>query len=883
MKNKYCQIASLRNEADVEQNFVRRLLEDFGYADEEILPKNSLDELTVGGLRGQPQQQYRPDFGLRLKRKVRWIVEAKSPGESLGRHGWQPRAYCVLLNGSEKDEKPVRYYLLTNGQKTVLSDPTLNDPILELAFVDFVDGNEKFRELHVLTARDRILLGQAGSSTKTLTLEKKSLADVNAAFLWCHQHIYRKGDTSQSDAFTEFVKIIALKLMSDRRIRDKHPEIIQDTAIEVPVDEVDFSLRWVEQNERYSRNPINDIQFRTFMEDMEREIATGKRKRIFEATDQITLNPETIRGVVRRLEGIFLFGVDADLNGRLFETFLNATMRGKDLGQFFTPRSLVKLGVQLARIKVEIPNGHGGRRSDTVVDACCGSGGFLIDALADMWAKVERKKNLSTTEKAAIKKEIADNNIIGVDVANGPKLARIARLNMYLHGDGGTRIFHLNALDKKLPNSDSDSPDIRKEKEELRKLICGSGFDIALTNPPFAKAYDRGTDEGARILDDYKIGRDNGVAKSSVRSCLLFAERYHDLLRPGGTWITIIDDGILSGEEYKRFRAQLRVWFIIRAVISLPGDAFQRSNARVKTSYLIGEKRDPDQHQEQSPIFMYPCQYVGIDDPKRQRARPGDAAAHVRADEEIQEVVAEYEKFLNGDSQNYTVQPSRISDRLDVKNCLMSRGRKVGAWRKSGFRVLRIDEVLEERTYTDEKIVTKDYPDLVRVAVVRYDGRAEAGDDISPSEGSYAKLYPVKAGDILISNIAASYGSMAVVPDDLEDSVVSSEYTVLKVKHGFDPIVVQLILRSPEIRADILLSSSGANRTRAKWELIKEIEIPYPDRAVVTRIQELSQEAEEATRRASLASDKARGKIESTLLLQSQAADTILAAFKPPQ
>ena len=68
--------------------------------------------------------------------------------------------------------------------------------------------------------------------------------------------------------------------------------------------------------------------------------------------------------------------------------------------------------------------------------------------------------------------------------------------------------------------------------------------------------------------------------------CLLFAERYYDILRPGGTLVTIVDDGILSAEDYKKFRAQLREWIIIRAVISLPGDAFQRSNARVRPHFL---------------------------------------------------------------------------------------------------------------------------------------------------------------------------------------------------------------------------------------------------------------------------------------------------------
>ena len=45
-----------------------------------------------------------------------------------------------------------------------------------------------------------------------------------------------------------------------------------------------------------------------------------------------------------------------NLNGRLFETLLNTTMRGKDLGQYFTPRSVVKLGVKLARLRADREN-----------------------------------------------------------------------------------------------------------------------------------------------------------------------------------------------------------------------------------------------------------------------------------------------------------------------------------------------------------------------------------------------------------------------------------------------------------------------------------------------------------------------------------------------
>ncbi len=883
MKNKYCAKSDLRNEADVEQSFVRRLLEDLGYSDAEIVPKNSLAELSIKGMRGKPQEHYRPDFGLRIKKNVRWTVEVKAPGEQLNHHVWQSRQYCVILNGTEAQERHVRYHLLTNGLETRLYDPYLNDPHLEMSFGDFVEGNKKFGQFIELLSRDKIILKNSDPAQKTLKLQKKSLSEVNAAFAWCHQYIYKMDDISQADAFTYFVMLIALKLLSDRAIRDKHPEILAQDIIEISVTDVAFSLDWIERNEEHVRNPINDTQFRSFISTMEKEIALGIRKRIFDKDEEIRLKSETIRGVVKKLEGIFLFGIDADLNGRLFETFLNATMRGKDLGQFFTPRSVVKLGVKLAQLKVGSLNGNGSRPTDQIIDACCGSGGFLIDALADMWAKVEVKTNLSNEEKKEFKKKIANNNIVGIDVANAPKLARIARLNMYLHGDGGSRIFHLNALDKEVADMDNDSPETSKERVELRKLFSTPNFDVVLTNPPFAKEYDRETEGGKRILGGYKIAKGNYPTQASVRSSLLFIERYHDILKVGGRMITIIDDGILGGPKYKWFRDQLREWFLIRAIVSLPGDAFQRSNARVKTSYLLLEKRNLDLTQDQPPAFMYPCQFVGIDDSKRQRARPGDTEARKTADTEIETVINEYNKFLNGENAKYSVNPKKIEDRLDVKNCLMSSGRKVDKWRKRGFRVLPLSEILDERIYQEDEIITKAQTDLIQVAVVRYNGVAEAGEEISPDEGSYDKLYPVYAGDILISNIAATYGSIAVVPPELEGSVVSNEYTILTVRDEFDPDTIQLILRSPEILSDILLSSSGANRSRVKWDEIKKIQIPYPDPNLVKQVQKDVTEAIRAKKQSIVSAESARDKIEENLLLTSDLANTILTAFKPPK
>ena len=238
----------------------------------------------------------------------------------------------------------------------------------------------EFYELQTVLEINSIITN-AGRSSEVLEMVRPSLPEVNTAFGWCHQHIYRKDNISQSDAFSEFVKLITLKLFSDRHIQDINPGVLWQDRFEIKVDDIQFSQTWIRQNEANDPNPVSEILFRQFMDEMERDIARDTRKRIFEVGSQIKLKPETIQGVVKKLEKLFLFGIDADLNGRLFEIFLNATMRGKDLGQFFTPRSVVKLGVKLAQLKVDTPQQDGSRHTDLVLDACCGTDGFLIDAL----------------------------------------------------------------------------------------------------------------------------------------------------------------------------------------------------------------------------------------------------------------------------------------------------------------------------------------------------------------------------------------------------------------------------------------------------------------------------------------------------------------------
>ena len=572
MKNLFCDSTNLRNEDDVKQNFARRLIESLGYPDKDIRPDTSLERLDIGNL--GTDRWHRPDFAMKSNGHIRWVLETKTPGEPLDRHFDQANGYCESINRAYSFLKPVEWFVLTDGINTHIHKPGNTLPVMEMTFSDFAESNPKYQQLQNILRPQVFVSGQVSpAESGTLHFTKPTIAEVNHVFAKCHQHIHQSDHISQAAGFVEFVKLITLKLLSDKKIREAYSGVVVEKDFDFPSGEIEFSLHWVNVHEVSTPNPVDSILFKGFMDGVEKQIALRVRKRFFDEGERINLKPETIRGVVERLEGLYLFGIDADLNGRLFENFLSATMRGKDLGQYFTPRTLVKMGVGLGDLKT----------TDYVLDGCCGTGGFLIDALAAMWSKVNANVSLTDAIKMNAKKVIADTHIYGADFAKDPNLAKIARLNMYLHGDGGSRIFNVDSLDLKFAVDDAtDSPEEVAEKDEMRQLGLIGKFDVVLTNPPFSKKYERSKSGDTLVLDQYAVAK----GKSSVLAKLMFFEMYHNYLKPGGRLVSVIDDGFLNGQSYGWFRGMLRKWYVVKAVISLPGDAFQRSEARVKTSFI---------------------------------------------------------------------------------------------------------------------------------------------------------------------------------------------------------------------------------------------------------------------------------------------------------
>lgn len=885
-ENLFCRLEDLGNESSVEQFFVSRLITAMGFKDSQIKSKESLDKLVINI--GHRKIKLKPDYAIKFNKKIRWVLDAKNIEENLDDWVGQCAGYCHSLNRRYKTEDPVKHFILTNGKTLRVYKWNLDECILELDFNDFQDGNLKFRNLIDLLGKDALSNSVKSKAdhidTPTHTLKKVSISEVNSTFAWCYQHIYKKDNISQSAAFMEFIKVIFLKLLSDRDIRSKFPDLIKQSEITVPADEIQFSTSWIKERENDHPNPLT-IKFDVLKQSLEDEIQKGNKKRIFDQDEKINLTPETIMGVVERLEGIDLFSIDADLNGRLFETFLSATMRGKDLGQYFTPRSVVKLMVALARPKV------GREHIDTIFDPCCGTGGFLIDSFSNMRDKIDENSSLTDDDKETLKDDLAKKKLFGVDIGKEPPIARIARINMYLHGDGGSGIYQVDSLDKKGQINKTDSSEHKKEQGEFFKL-SESFCDIILTNPPFAKEYSRRHEPQEKILDDYVLAFDTAGGKKkplqSLTSKVMFLERYYDFLNEKGRVLAIVDDSILGSKSHKRVREHIREKYIILAVISLPGDAFQRSKARVKTSILYMRKKN-NLKEKQPSVFMYYCTSIGLDDTARTRSLPVDEINRNKSNVEISIVAKAFQDFLDGKSsaKKWTVPPKNITDRLDVKHCLPKPGRQVKLWKEDGLDVVNLEEIVDimsEKNLPEKDIIlTKNSDEIIKYIRVTYEGFVEWGDEQEASQTKYSHLYRVHKNDIVISNLGSVYGAITVIPEEFDGGVVTKEYIIYRAKKDINPNIIQLLLRSPEMRSDNLLISSGMGRHRIQWNEAKKLQLPMPPDGVVNKVTIKIKKAEELEKEMKTLREEAKNELYSCLKLENEGANKILQAFKPPK
>lgn len=348
-----------------------------------------------------------------------------------------------------------------------------------------------------------------------------------------------------------------------------------------------------------------DLKFKAGAEETDEEIA--KRVKIlfekvqreypdvFEENERLLLDDKSIAYVTSQLQNYGLLKTDKDAVGDAFEVFIGPTLRGEK-GQFFTPRNIVRMCVEMLDPKP----------SEKVIDPACGSGGFLIVALEHVWKKVEREyEHLSKERLGSIKTEVASKNFYGLDKEFD--LAKVSKAYMAIVGDGRGGIFCADSLE-----SFSEWPAIQREK------IRPGSLDVLLTNPPFgskipitSKSLLAQYELGFKWKQDRKTGswqRTDNVIDKQVPQ-VLFIEACLRFLKPGGRMAIVLPEGVFGNPTDRYILEYIFREAKVLAVVSCPHEMFQPST-HTKTSVLFLEKTPSNRNYN---LFMAIAEKAGHD------------------------------------------------------------------------------------------------------------------------------------------------------------------------------------------------------------------------------------------------------------------------------
>jgi type I restriction enzyme M protein len=280
--------------------------------------------------------------------------------------------------------------------------------------------------------------------------------------------------------------------------------------------------------------------------------------------------PTVLTQVINLVDGLRLDQSDADTKGDLFEHVLKQIKQAGELGQFRTPRHIIRTVVEMINPQI----------GETIYDPAAGTAGFLVAAynhmrLANSSSNAIREEEIDgKRQRRGFGDQLSNAQVSALQTATffgndvDPKMVRLATMNLTLRGLPNVRILLRNVLTTTL--------DAEKRAEYA---LPADGYHIVLANPPFSGRVDKD-----RIVEDVKVG-------TSTATELLFLKYMMDNLRPGGRCGVIVPEGVLFGSTtaHKELRRQLVENNRVEAVLSLPGGVFQPYSG-VKTSVLFFKK-----------------------------------------------------------------------------------------------------------------------------------------------------------------------------------------------------------------------------------------------------------------------------------------------------
>lgn len=589
----------LKPEEEVRQRYICRLVESYGYD-----LKQMEQELKVtNSQRGQGAARadiviWKSVQDKNENKSAFIVVECKAETVTIRKDDYYQGYNYAAWAGADffvtTNLKETRIFKVVKGEI-----PKKLEEIVDIPTAEMANNEKKVKEL----------LNQ----TKAFTRD-----EFSRLLYKCHNIIRNNDKLSPEAAFDEISKILFIKIRYERD--NNRTQIFSKDA-------------FVRLKDAYNSMKSKDApEFYQFLFEKTKE--DFSKDSLFDPNETIKIRETSFEKIVEELQVYNLSTTSDDVKGIAFEKFLGRTFRG-ELGQFFTPRTIVDFMVSVLDPQ----------EGEYICDPCCGSGGFLIRAFEYVREQIEtelekRKEEikqelipdnynkLKSKEQEEIDAKISDafakmnyevditnekgrlrtlsyNCIYGTDA--NPRMARTAKMNMIMHGDGHGGVHHHDGL----LNVNG---------------IWDGRFDVILTNPPFGSRVDRDikiteadrfTDEakinayikrygeeyraalkqvndhiGESILDQFGVGKLSGLTE------VLFIDRCLNLLKPGGRMGIVLPEGVLNNTNLQSVREYFEGRAKILLIVSIPQEVFMAAGATVKPS-LMFFKRFTDEEQEQ--------------------------------------------------------------------------------------------------------------------------------------------------------------------------------------------------------------------------------------------------------------------------------------------
>ena len=320
------------------------------------------------------------------------------------------------------------------------------------------------------------------------------------------------------ERFGEFANILFLKLISESE------QIKRENGIATKFDP---ACSW---------ETIKSIPFSTRIEYINKTVY-DKLNALYN-TDIFTplqiRDASILKEIMDKLDPLMLTDVDSDVKGDAFEYFLKASTATKnDLGEYFTPRHIVKTMVRLVNPQI----------GEKVYDPFCGTGGFLIESFRYIHNNMPRNPN---TERI-----LREETVYGNEITN---TARITKMNMILAGDGHSNIQMMDSLANPVEGK----------------------YDIVLANMPYSQKTKYG--------HLYDLPSTNG---DSI--CVQHCMKAISSMSENGRMALVVPEGFLFRKDLAKTREYLLENCQLQSIISLPQGVFLPYTG-VKTDIIYATK-----------------------------------------------------------------------------------------------------------------------------------------------------------------------------------------------------------------------------------------------------------------------------------------------------